>query len=49
MKCIPESIRIGSDIQKLIGGIHRQHGELISLLLFSFQNKERGLKMEITF
>jgi predicted ABC-type transport system involved in lysophospholipase L1 biosynthesis ATPase subunit len=37
-------IKIGSGIQKLIGGIHRQQGDLISLLLF-FQNKESGLKM----
>jgi hypothetical protein len=34
---IPSYIKIGSGIQKLIGGIqqtHRQHGDLISLLLF---------------
>jgi hypothetical protein len=30
---IPSFIKIGSIIQKLIGGIHRQHGELISLIL----------------
>jgi hypothetical protein len=36
---IPSFIKIGSAIQKLIGGIQRQHGDLISLLLF-FQNKE---------
>jgi hypothetical protein len=48
MICIPSLIKIGSDIQKLIGGIHRhrQHGDLISLLLF-FQNKESRLKMDI--
>jgi hypothetical protein len=31
---IPDFIKIGSGIQKLIGGIHRQHGDRISLLLF---------------
>jgi hypothetical protein len=31
---IPSFIKIGSTIQKLIGGIHRQHGVRISLLLF---------------
>jgi hypothetical protein len=36
--------KIGSGIQKLMGGIHRQHGDLISLLSF-FQNNESGLKM----
>jgi hypothetical protein len=39
--------KIGSGIQKLIGGIyvqtHRQQGDLISLLLF-FQYKESRLK-----
>jgi hypothetical protein len=40
---IPSFIKIGSDIQKLIGGIHRQHGNLIILLLF-FKNKEKRLK-----
>jgi hypothetical protein len=29
MKCIPESIRIGSDIQKLIGGIHRHTDSMV--------------------
>jgi hypothetical protein len=35
MICIPSFIKIGSGIQKLKGGIHghRQHGDLISLLL----------------
>jgi hypothetical protein len=33
---------IGSSIQKLIRGIHRQHGNRISLLSF-FQNKESML------
>jgi hypothetical protein len=36
---IPSFIRISSSIQKLIGEVHRQHGDLIRLLLF-FQNKE---------
>jgi hypothetical protein len=29
---VPSFIKIGSGIQKLIWGIHRQHGDLISLL-----------------
>jgi hypothetical protein len=29
---IPSFLKIGSGIQKLIGGIHRQHGDRISLL-----------------
>jgi hypothetical protein len=36
---VPSFIKIGSGIQKLTGGIHRQHGDRISLLLF-FQVKE---------
>jgi hypothetical protein len=40
---IPSFIRIGSGTQKLIGGIHRQHGDRISLLSF-FQNKASRLK-----
>jgi hypothetical protein len=44
---IPCFIKIGSTIQKLIGGIHRhtyrEHGDRISLLSF-FQNKESRLK-----
>jgi hypothetical protein len=43
---IPSSINIASGIRKLIGGntqTHRQHGDIISLLLF-FQNKESRLK-----
>jgi hypothetical protein len=42
---VPSFIKIGSGIQKLIGGTdaqthtNRQEGDLISLLLF-FQNKE---------
>jgi hypothetical protein len=41
---IPRFIRIGSGIQKIIGGIHRhtrQHGDLINLRLF-FQNKDNN-------
>jgi hypothetical protein len=40
---IPSFIKIGSAIQKLIGGntqTHRQHGDGISLLIY-FQNNER--------
>jgi hypothetical protein len=45
MTCVPSSIKIGSDIQKLKGGgIHRQHGDRIRLLLF-FLNKELMLKI----
>jgi hypothetical protein len=40
---LPSYIKIGSGIQKLIGRPHRQHGDLISLLLF-FPNKESMLK-----
>jgi hypothetical protein len=36
---MPSFINIGSAIQKLIGGIHRQHGDRISLLYFSKQGK----------
>jgi hypothetical protein len=32
--CVPSFIMIGSAIQKLIGGIHRQQSDLISLLYF---------------
>jgi hypothetical protein len=32
---IPSFIKIGSANQKLMEGIHRQHGDLISLLFFS--------------
>jgi hypothetical protein len=31
---IPVFIKIGSMIQKLVGGLHRRHNDLISLLLF---------------
>jgi hypothetical protein len=40
---VPSLIKIGLGIQKLIRGIHRQQGDLISLILF-FQNKESRLK-----
>jgi hypothetical protein len=40
---IPSFIKIDSGIQTLIGGIHRQQGDLISLILFFF-NKESRLK-----
>jgi hypothetical protein len=40
---IPRIIKIGWGIQMLMGGIHRQQGDRISLL-FSFQNKESRLK-----
>jgi hypothetical protein len=33
---IPSFIKIGSGIQKLIRGIHRQHGDRTSLLRFFF-------------
>jgi hypothetical protein len=50
---IPSFIKIGSGIQKLMGGgicrhTHRQQGDLISLLLY-FQNKESRLKMKCKF
>jgi hypothetical protein len=38
---IPSFIKIGSGIQRLIGGISRQQGDLISLLLY-FQNRKVG-------
>jgi hypothetical protein len=43
---IPSFIKICSGIQKLIRELHRQHGDLISLLLFS-QNKESMLKTKV--
>jgi hypothetical protein len=47
MSNIPSFIKISSGIQKLIGGggdsqTHRQHADLLSLLLF-FKNKESML------
>jgi hypothetical protein len=49
---IPSFINSGLDTQRLIRGdthtdADRQHGDLISLFLF-FQNKEIGLKMQLT-
>jgi hypothetical protein len=44
---IPSFIKLGSGIQKLMGGgdtqLHRQQDDFISLFLF-FQNKESRLK-----
>jgi hypothetical protein len=40
----PGCLKTTSDIQMLIGGMHRQHGDLISLLLF-LQNRESRLKI----
>jgi hypothetical protein len=48
--CTPSFIKTGSGIRKLIGGdpqTHRQHDDIISLLLF-FQNKESRLKTKGT-
>jgi hypothetical protein len=45
MICIPSFVKIGSGVRNLMGGMHRQQGDLISLLLF-FQNKESRLKMK---
>jgi hypothetical protein len=42
----PSFIKNGSRIRKLTGAIHRQQGDLISLLLF-FQNKASWLKITI--
>jgi hypothetical protein len=45
MLYIPSIINTGSGIQKEMGSIRRQHGDLISLRLFYFfQNNERSLK-----
>jgi hypothetical protein len=35
---IPSFIKIGSGVQRLIEGIHRQQGDFISLLLLSLSN-----------
>jgi hypothetical protein len=50
MTSIPNFIKIGSSNHKLIRGIqtHRQHKDLISLLLF-YQNKESRLQTESSF
>jgi hypothetical protein len=42
----PSFIKTGSGIPKLIGGIHTQHGDRISLLSCS-QNKKSRLKREL--
>jgi hypothetical protein len=39
---VPSFIKTSSGIQRFIGGIHRQHGDHISLVLF-FQSKESRL------
>jgi hypothetical protein len=41
---VPSFIKISSGIQKFTGRGHRQHGDLISLLLF-FQNKESRIEI----
>jgi hypothetical protein len=47
MICIPIFIQIVSGIQKSMKmGLHRQQGDLISLLLF-FKNKESWLKCSV--
>jgi hypothetical protein len=43
MTHIPSFIKIGSSIQRLMKGIHRQHGDVINLILF-IRNNERRLK-----
>jgi hypothetical protein len=45
---IPDFIKIGSRIQKLIGGVHRHrlYGDQISLFSF-FQNKESMLTIDL--
>jgi hypothetical protein len=39
----PGFVKTGSGVRKLTKGIHRQHGDLISLLFF-YQNKESMVK-----
>jgi hypothetical protein len=47
MMYIPSFVKIGSAIQKLIRGIHRQQGDCISLLFIFFKiNKESRLKRQ---
>jgi hypothetical protein len=41
MAYIPGFIKIGSGVQKLIDGIHRQHGDRIRLFLFFLNKKSR--------
>jgi hypothetical protein len=43
---VPSSIKIGSGIQKLIGGTHRQQRDLISLLYF-FKIRKVGYKCSL--
>jgi hypothetical protein len=43
---VSDFINIGSGIQKLIGWIHRQHSDCVSLLS-CFQIKESGLSMKV--
>jgi hypothetical protein len=43
---VPSFMKIVSGIQKLIGGIHRQQGDPISLLLL-FQSEESKLKTDL--
>jgi hypothetical protein len=43
---IPNFMKVGSAIQKLMEGIQSQHGDRISLLLF-FQNKESRKKIKV--
>jgi hypothetical protein len=45
---IPNFIKTGSGIQKLIGGVHghRQHGDRINLFSF-LQNKESRLTIDL--
>jgi hypothetical protein len=47
MIMVPSFIKIGSDIQKLLVGYHRQHGNLMSLLQF-FLNMESKRKKKPT-
>jgi hypothetical protein len=45
MMHVPSFIKIGSGIQKLMEGIHRQQGDLISLFSF-LKNEKSRLKMK---
>jgi hypothetical protein len=50
MLCVSSFIKTGSGIQKLIreeSQTHRQHGDLISLFSFFFQNNESRLVNKI--
>jgi hypothetical protein len=46
MKYILNFVKIGSGIQILIGKVHTQHGDRISLLPF-FQNRGSRLKIKV--